>query len=97
MPSEWKNERSFDQKTKRNGSKNAYINQNESKKRGRAKLMVCKVQERVYTKRNALKTPQISVQARIFETIRGALKAVLLSQERFLGCYKPILTAIRLF
>lgn len=58
--------------------KNAYINQNESKKCGRAKLMVCKVQKRVYTKRNALKTPQISVQARIFETIRGAFKAVLL-------------------
>lgn len=56
--------------------KNAYINQNESKKRGRAKLMVCKVQKRVYTKRNALKTPQISVQARIFETIRDVFKAV---------------------
>lgn len=59
--------------------------------------MVCKVQKRVYTKQNALKTPQISVQARIFETIRGVFKAVLLWQERFLGCYKPILTAIRLF
>lgn len=50
-------------KTKRNGSKNAYISQNESKIAREGEINGLQGAKRVYTKQNALKTPQISVQA----------------------------------
>lgn len=87
-------------KTRRNRSKNAYISQNKSKKARESEINGLQGAKTGLYKakcpQNALEAPQIRVQARVLETIRDVFKAVLLWQERFLGCYKPILTAIKL-